>query len=126
MGRGSIVTAPDGGRWRVRRRWPDRPLPNLRRLWRQGREETPDVNPLDTGWWGAEIDSLWFAVAAVRRRRRGRRPAHLLRRAERVAFTVKGWRDSSEALRELRTTIAAAGPPERLAHGESLTTHPAA
>jgi len=45
---------------------------------------------------------------------------------ERVAFAVKGWRDSSEALRELRTTVAAAGPPERLARGEPLATRPAA
>jgi len=44
---------------------------------------------------------------------------------ERVAFAVKGWRESSEALRELRTTIASAGPPERLAHGKPLATRPA-
>jgi len=44
---------------------------------------------------------------------------------ERVAFAVKGWRDSSEALRELRTAIAAAGPPERLARGKKLATRPA-
>lgn len=45
---------------------------------------------------------------------------------ERVAFAVKGWRDSSAALRELRTAIAAAGPPERLTVGRPLATKPAA
>jgi hypothetical protein len=44
---------------------------------------------------------------------------------ERVTFAVKGWRDSSEALRELRTTLAATGPPERLARGQKLATRPA-
>lgn len=44
---------------------------------------------------------------------------------ERVAFAVKGWRDSSAALRELRTAIAAAGPPERLTVGRPLATKPA-
>jgi hypothetical protein len=41
---------------------------------------------------------------------------------ERVAFAVKGWRDSSTALRELRTAIAATGPPERLTVGRPLAT----
>jgi hypothetical protein len=161
MGRGSIVTAPDGGRWRVRRRWLERPMPSLRRLWRQGREEATDVNPLDVGWWGAEVDSLWLPVAAVvvvaviffvilpllgvaleligvlfllASGIFGRvvlhRPWIVIAEKigdpeERVAFAVEGWRDSNEALRELRTTIAAAGPPERLARGEKLATNPA-
>ncbi|HEV2727531.1 MAG TPA: hypothetical protein VGV34_04505, partial [Solirubrobacterales bacterium] len=41
---------------------------------------------------------------------------------ERVAFAVKGWRGSRAALRELRTAIAASGPPERLASGRPLAT----
>ncbi|HEY3492299.1 MAG TPA: hypothetical protein VGK43_05065, partial [Solirubrobacterales bacterium] len=44
---------------------------------------------------------------------------------ERVAFAVEGWRDSGAALRELRTAIAAAGPPERLTVGRPLATKPA-
>lgn len=44
---------------------------------------------------------------------------------ERVAFAVEGWRDSTAALRELRTAIAAAGPPERLTVGRPLATKPA-
>lgn len=43
---------------------------------------------------------------------------------ERVAFAVKGWHNSNEALRELRTAIAAAGPPDRIAAGETLATRP--
>lgn len=44
---------------------------------------------------------------------------------ERVAFAVKGWRDSETALRELRAAIAATGPPERLTVGRPLATKPA-
>lgn len=44
---------------------------------------------------------------------------------ERVAFAVEGWRDSGAALRELRTAIAASGPPERLTVGRALATKPA-
>lgn len=44
---------------------------------------------------------------------------------ERVAFAVEGWRDSSAALRELRTAIAATGPPARLTIGRPLATKPA-
>lgn len=44
---------------------------------------------------------------------------------ERVAFAVEGWRDSSTALRELRTALAASGPPERLTVGRPLATKPA-
>ncbi len=43
---------------------------------------------------------------------------------ERVAFAVKGWRQSSQALEELRTALSAAGPPERLTVGEPLATRP--
>jgi uncharacterized membrane protein YbhN (UPF0104 family) len=44
---------------------------------------------------------------------------------ERAAFAVKGWRDSSAALRELRGAIASAGPPARLSVGRPLATKPA-
>lgn len=42
----------------------------------------------------------------------------------RVAFAVEGWRESGEALRELRTALATEGPPKRLARGEKLATRP--
>jgi hypothetical protein len=41
---------------------------------------------------------------------------------ERVAFAVKGWRDSNTALRELRTAIEVSSPPERLSIGRPLAT----
>jgi hypothetical protein len=43
---------------------------------------------------------------------------------ERAAFAVEGWRDSAAALRELRTALATAGPPERLTAGRPLATKP--
>lgn len=45
---------------------------------------------------------------------------------ERVAVAVEGWRDSSAALHELRTALAASGPPERLTVGRPLATKPPA
>jgi hypothetical protein len=157
MGTGSIVKAADGARWRVRRRWLDRPPPNLRRLWRQNRKEADEVNWLDAAWW-IEGDSIVLGIAAVVvlllvifvllpllgvaleliailflltsgviGRVVLRRPwiveaQKLGDPEERVAFAVKGWRDSSQALRELRTAIAATGPPQRLTVGEPLAT----
>jgi len=158
MGRGSIVTAPDGGRWRVRRRWLERPMPGLRSMWRKSKREVSGEDLLDAGFgldafWPAlafavfvllvilvllpllgvalELIALLFLLASsLFGRMVLRRPwvvtaEKLGDPEERVAFAVKGWRDSSEALRELRTTIAAAGPPERLARGEPLATRPA-
>jgi len=159
MGRGSIVTAPDGGRWRVRRRWVERPLPNLRRRFKANRKEAADgmewlpLDGLDSP--AAMIAGVVFIallvlvvlpllgvalelIALLLLIASGLFGRVVLRRPwivtaeklgdpeERVAFAVKGWRDSSEALRELRTTIAAAGPPERLARGKKLATRPAA
>ena len=161
MGRGSIVTAPDGGRWRVRRRWLDRPAPGLRSMWRKSKREVSGEDLLDAGFGLDAVDALWPALAfalfvllvilvllpllgvaleliallfllasGIFGRVVLRRPwvvtaEKLGDPEERVAFAVKGWRDSSAALRELRTTIAAAGPPERLAHGEPPATRPA-
>jgi hypothetical protein len=159
MGRESIVTAPDGGRWRVRRRWVERPLPNLRRRFKANRKEAADGMewlPLDgIGSPAAMIAGVVFIallvlvvlpllgvalelIALLLLIASGLFGRVVLRRPwivtaeklgdpeERIAFAVKGWRDSSEALRELRTTIAAAGPPERLAHGKPLATRPVA
>jgi hypothetical protein len=156
-----MVTAPDGGTWRVRRRWLDRPMPNLRRLWRKGKREGSAEDLLDAGFALEAVDAFWPTVAiaifvalvilvllpllgialelialifllvsGLFSRIVLRRPwivtaEKLGDPEERVAFAVKGWRDSSEALRELRTTLAAAGPPERLARGEKLAARPA-
>jgi hypothetical protein len=161
MGRGSIVTAPDGGRWRVRRRWVERPVPGLRSMWRKSKREVSGEDLLDASFGLDAVDALWPALAfalfvllvilvllpllgvaleliallfllasGLFGRVVLRRPWIVMAEKlgdpeERVAFAVKGWRDSSEALRELRTTIAAAGAPERLGHGEPLATRPA-
>ncbi len=49
---GQIVTSPDGERWRVKRRWTNRPLPDLKRHWREREGDPPwdvgsDVSFLD-------------------------------------------------------------------------------
>ena len=161
MGQGSVVTAPDGGRWRVRRRWVERPPPNLRKLWRRNKREVSGEDLLDASFGLDAVDAFWPALAfalfvllvvlvllpllgvalelvavlfllasSIFGRVVLRRPwivtaEKLGDPEERVAFAVKGWRDSSEALRELRTAIAATGPPERLARGEPLAIRPA-
>lgn len=165
MGRGAIVTAPDGGQWRVRRRWLERPMPKLRRSYKANRAEvTPghilDAAPnLDLGEAFAGdspaaviaalvlmvvvvfvvlpllgvalelIGVLVLILAGLFGRVVLGRPWIVLAEKindpeERVAFAVRGWRDSGEALRELRTTLAATGPPESLAVGERLATRP--
>jgi hypothetical protein len=143
----------------VRRRWVERPLPNLRRLFKANRKEAADgmewlpLDGLDSpaamiagavviallvlillpllGVALELIALLLLIVSGLFGRVVLRRPwvvtaEKLGSPEERVAFAVQGWRDSSQALRELRTTIAAAGPPERLSHGEALATRPAA
>jgi hypothetical protein len=73
MGRGQVVKAPDGGRWRVRRRWMDRPLPNLRRRFRANRSEgvedgllagLPDAGAAD-GWWAIAIPIVLILIVFV-------------------------------------------------------------
>jgi hypothetical protein len=149
--------APDGGRWRVRRRWLERPLPNLRRRFKANRKEAAnnvEWLPLD----GIDSPAVMIAgvaliallvlvvlpllgvalelvailvllVSGIFARVLLGRPWVVIAEKvddpeEGVAVAVKGWRDSGMALCELRTTIAATGPPERLAHGEPLATRP--
>jgi hypothetical protein len=54
MRRGTEVTAPDGRRWLVRRRWLDRPLPSLRKRFRRPRGEQVEEGVfeglLNTDW----------------------------------------------------------------------------
>jgi hypothetical protein len=59
----SIVTSPDGRRWRVRRRWLERPFPSLRRLWRKNRNEASDA--WDLGWGLETAGGIGFIVLAV-------------------------------------------------------------
>lgn len=62
MGRGNVVTAPDGARWLVRRRWLDRPLPNLRRRFQAGRKEELEDATVE-GLFSTYIDGGWWAIA---------------------------------------------------------------
>jgi hypothetical protein len=154
MGRGSIVTAPDGERWRVRRRWLDRQGPSLRQRLKKKRENEPGADPVDLPLGLDLLDGTVIGIAIVVTvvvvvfvlvpligiaiellvlaflfgsslvgRVVFRRPWTIEavkadHPGERVAFPVKGWRQSSQALDELRTAIAAGGPPERLTAGE--------
>jgi hypothetical protein len=160
LGERSIVKSPDGRRWRVRRRWVDRPVPSLREWFRRGRREVDGEEVLDGLFVADAFDGLGAIGAAVAigililvllpvlgvalelvalllvltyglfARIVLRRPwiveaCNVEEEEDRVAFAVQGWRASSAARRKLRTAIAAAGPPERLAVGRPLTTKPA-
>src|SRR5215217_6245485 len=69
--RGRIVTAPDGQRWRVRRRWLDRPAPRPWTRWRRDRKRTDDGER--SGGWLSDaalsgVDSLGglgLAIGAI-------------------------------------------------------------
>jgi hypothetical protein len=151
------VTSPDDRRWRVRRRWLERPRPSLRRRWRKNKDEASDAWGL--GWGldalggfgmtlllvvavvfvsvfllGIALELIALALVlgvSLFSRVVLRRPwiieaVEVGEPEERVAFAVKGWRDSRQAVQELRTAIAAAGPPERLSVGRPLATKPSA
>jgi hypothetical protein len=60
---GRQVTAPDGTRWRVRRRWLDRPLPDLRKRFSEYREENTGDGMLDGFWFIDAGDSPWAGIA---------------------------------------------------------------
>ena len=65
MGESQVVTSPDGERWRIRRRWMDRGLPNVRKRFGKDREEATGLDALDAfsaldvigdaGWAGLAI-----------------------------------------------------------------------
>src|SRR5690242_15963493 len=127
MGMGTTVVAPDGTAWRVRRRWPERPLPGLRRRWRKVKGESADVFDAGLGFdavtggvlgvvvvaatvvfvlaLGIVLELLAVALllaAGLFARVALRRPwivvgQDLDDRERRVAFAVEGWRDSVEA-----------------------------
>jgi hypothetical protein len=159
LGQESVITSPDGRRWKVRRRWVERPVPSLRERFRRSRKEVDGEGIFDgmlvadaVEGWGAigvaiavgvlilvllpvlgvalELAALLLVLAyGLFARVVLRRPwivdaVDLADPEERAAFAVKGWRDSSAALRELRAAIAASGPPERLTFGRALATKP--
>jgi hypothetical protein len=143
-----IVTSPDGDRWRVKRRWTNRPLPDVRR--RFGNED-------DEGGWATQIglegflsgldESIVLSIAmavllvlfvlvlwpllgiafelvllflllssGIVGRVLLRRPwvveAVNLDHPERsTTFGVKGWRRSGQAIKAMRSAIAAGQTP---------------
>jgi hypothetical protein len=58
---GKIVTSPDGDRWRVKRRWMNRPLPTLRGRWGRRDGETAVARGLDV----VSIDPTESILATV-------------------------------------------------------------
>jgi len=60
---GKQVTSPDGTRWRVRRRWLDRPLPDLHKRFSEYREENSGDGMLDGFWFIDAGDSPWAGIA---------------------------------------------------------------
>jgi hypothetical protein len=149
MGRTEAVTDPEGGRWQVRRRWLERPLPELRKRVRERPVDLDADDALNALWIADGIDSLSVSVAigvaslvlvlillpllgiaiellavlvlvgaGVFGRVVLRRPwiveaRNLDDERRSVDYAVTGWRASSLAIKELRRTIAVAGPPER-------------
>lgn len=70
MAGADLITSPDGQRWRVRRRWSDRPVPNIwRRMHRHADElEDTGVTPQfgDLGWgFGDGWPGMLIAFAAI-------------------------------------------------------------
>jgi hypothetical protein len=161
MGPSGIAEAPDGSRWRVRRRWLDRPLPNLRRRFRRDTAEEArdglfrgfDVFDLASDvWWALAAAVVVFVfllvllpllslvlqiVAVLILLSSGLFGRLVLGRPWiveavpvdgdpelRAVFAVKGWRESGQAVAELRTAITAAGVPPDLVRGERLATRP--
>jgi hypothetical protein len=60
---GRQATAPDGTRWRVRRRWLDRPLPDLRKRFNEYRRENSGDLLFDASWGVDFGDSVWASLA---------------------------------------------------------------
>jgi hypothetical protein len=65
MGQGKDVTSPDGDRWRVRRRWMDRAMPNVRKRFRRNRKESEDGPLLDSFFVPDALDGLGGIAIAI-------------------------------------------------------------
>jgi hypothetical protein len=146
--------APDGARWRVRRRWLDRPLPDLRERLQANRKDVSIGNILDSSSHAdfshafqgdspaaviaaivililvvfvllpllgvaLELIALAFLLGSglIGRVLLGRpwivEAVNLDYPKQRAALEVKGWRKSSETLKELRDEVAAGVSPAR-------------
>ena len=57
------MTSPDGTRWHVRRHWLDRPLPDLRKRFKEYRQENTGEGMLDGFWFIDTGDSPWVGIA---------------------------------------------------------------
>ncbi|MGN6275933.1 MAG: hypothetical protein ACTHNP_08385 [Solirubrobacterales bacterium] len=164
MAQGSIVTAPDGTQWRVRRRWLDRPLPDLRERFQTNRSHVSVGNVLDSSpnldfgeafqgdspaavivaivvlvivvfvllpllGVALELIALVFLLGSglIGRVLLGRpwivEALKVGEPEERATYAVQGWRQSSEALRQLRTAVTTSGRPD-IAAGRRLSTRP--
>jgi hypothetical protein len=65
MLQGTVVTSPDGHRWRVGRRWVDRSLPDLRNRFRLNREEAVDGGDLLGGLTPPDFDMPDFDLVGI-------------------------------------------------------------
>jgi hypothetical protein len=158
MSRGSTLRAADGARWKVRRRWLERPPPKLRRSFRKNREEAADafaLLPLEgfdapmvliivvivavlivlvvlplLGVALELIALLFLFLSGLVARIVFGRPwiVEAIKVGDpetRVVYEVKGWRQSSQALSELRASVTSSGQPQTVL-GRRLATRPAA
>jgi len=70
MAGADLITSPDGERWRVRRRWSDRPMPNIWRRMERSADELEDsgVAPRfgELGWYAGDgWAGVMVAFAAI-------------------------------------------------------------
>jgi hypothetical protein len=62
---GQIVSSPDGDRWQVKRRWTNRPLPDLKRRWRGEDGDRAISAGLETAGFGLDSSIVATIAAAV-------------------------------------------------------------
>ena len=60
---GQIVTSPDGDRWQVKRRWMNRPLPDLRRRWGEKNRDRATTAGIEAVSFTI-MDSIVLSIAA--------------------------------------------------------------
>jgi len=59
---GQIVNSPDGDRWRVKRRWSNRPLPEVKCRWGEKNRDRAANAGIEAASWG--VDSIVATVVA--------------------------------------------------------------